>query len=73
MKEQMEKLEEIKKVHPTLDNIHKWVKIFFYCIALFGIIALMFMVEPFYSVIVVSTPLFALGGFIFGIIALDRY
>ena len=64
--------EQIVKNLNTQDNIKKWLKILFYIVAVFGVLATLFKLEPFFSVIVEVTPLFALGGFIFGIIALDR-
>ena len=64
--------EQTMKSLSMQDNIKKWLKFLFYAVAIFGILATMFKLEPFYGVIVEVTPLFALGGFIFGIIALDR-
>lgn len=66
-------LEALKKDHPTLDKIRVWSKLFFYVVAIFGVLALVFRFQPYYNAMIEITPLIALGGFIFGIITLDRY
>lgn len=66
-------LDQLKKDHPMLDKIRVWSKLLLYVVFIFGVIALMLKLQPFYNSMIEITPLLALGGFVFGIITLDRY